>query len=332
MLRARPLLPRNATARLIESRRWKSDAALPASIGFIGLGQMGYPMATNLFTKTASSKPKFVVYDVSSASTSKFTSSFPEAKATTSLAELSRECDVIVTMLPGPVQVKEVYLGKGGLFEGARTDQLFIDSSTIDAETIKGVSEEFRSKKAAQVIDAPVSGGTGGATKGTLSFMVGSPSKETFERANTLLKLMGGKIWDCGDVGAGQIAKICNNMLLGISMIASSEALNLGVRLGMDPKRLSEIINSSSGRCWSTDTYNPVPGVMAEVPASKGYEGGFGVKLMAKDLGLAMDASRGSGSTTLLGATAFEVYKQLSSSKEFSTKDFSSVFKWLNKE
>lgn len=153
-----------------------------------------------------------------------------------------------------------------------------------------------------------------------------------FARAQPILSLMGAKIFECGAVGTGQVAKICNNMLLGISMVASSEALNLGVKLGMDPKVLTNIINVSSGRCWSTDTYNPVPGVNPDVPSSKGYEGGFGVKLMTKDLGLAVDAAKGAGATVMLGAQAHEVYKMLSGLKDFGGKDFSSVYKWLGRK
>ncbi|KAI8608223.1 6-phosphogluconate dehydrogenase [Chytriomyces sp. MP71] len=181
------------------------------------------------------------------------------------------------------------------------------------------------------MLDAPVSGGTLGAEAGTLTFMVGSPNAQTFNMVkDRILVHMGKNIVHCGTVGNGQVAKICNNMMLGISMIAASETMNLGVRLGMDPKLLAGIINTSSGRCWSTDTYNPCPGVLPNVPASRDYTGGFGTSLMAKDLSLAISAAHESKSTVTLGSVAHQIYNQVSSQKEYKSKDFSPVYKWLN--
>jgi 3-hydroxyisobutyrate dehydrogenase len=173
--------------------------------------------------------------------------------------------------------------------------------------------------------------GTLGAEAGTLTFMVGSPDASIFQTVkDTLLTHMGKNIVHCGTVGNGQVAKICNNMLLGISMVAASETMNLGVKLGMDPKLLAGIINTSSGRCWSTDTYNPCPGVLPNVPSSRDYEGGFGTSLMAKDLGLAVSAAQEVKASVLLGALAGQVYTQVSGTEGFEKKDFSSVYKWLN--
>merc|ERR1711970_580555 len=180
-------------------------------------------------------------------------------------------------------------------------------------------------------MDSPVSGGVGAATAGTLSFMLGGPKTE-IEAASSILEFMGAKIFPCGDVGTGQVAKICNNMMLGISMAGISETLNLGTNLGLDPKVLSAIINAASGRCWSSDTYNPVPGVIPTVPSSNGYKGGFGTTLMTKDLGLAQDAATASRSPIPLGSIAHQTYRLMSADARFADKDFSSVYAFLAEE
>jgi 3-hydroxyisobutyrate dehydrogenase len=177
--------------------------------------------------------------------------------------------------------------------------------------------------------DAPVSGGTGGAEAGTLTFMVGA-EPQLFERIKPLLGHMGKNIVHCGGAGTGQVAKICNNMLLGISMVGVAEAMNLGVSLGIDPKVLAGIINTSSGRCWSSDTYNPYPGVLPNAPASRGYTGGFGTDLMLKDLGLATDAAKQAKASVVMGATAQQLY-QLLSSQGAGGQDFSAIINLLRK-
>lgn len=177
------------------------------------------------------------------------------------------------------------------------------------------------------MVDAPVSGGVGGAEAGTLTFMVGGTPGD-FEAVKPLLQAMGKNIVLCGGAGTGQIAKLCNNLVLGISMNAVSEAMNLGVRLGADPKVLAAIINTSSGRCWSSEIYNPVPGVLPNVPASRGYTGGFGSPLMAKDLGLALDAAKSVGASLPTGSAAFAVY-QLMMANGYGGKDFSAVYQFL---
>ncbi|ORY25862.1 3-hydroxyisobutyrate dehydrogenase [Rhizoclosmatium globosum] len=311
--------------------------SIQPTIGFVGLGQMGFPMAANLMKKTGS---PFVVFDAFPATASKFVENAKDLKAqnqSVSVAatprDLAAQCDVIVTMLPAGPHVKSVYLdAETGLLAGikGRNNVLLVDSSTIDVATSKHVAETV-GNAGAVMLDAPVSGGTLGAEAGTLTFMVGSPSVTTFNTVkDTILVHMGKNIVHCGTVGNGQVAKICNNMMLGISMVAASETMNLGVRLGMDPKLLAGIINTSSGRCWSTDTYNPCPGVLPNVPASRDYTGGFGTSLMAKDLSLAVSAAHESKSTVTLGAVAHQIYNQVSSQKEFKNKDFSSVYKWLN--
>jgi 3-hydroxyisobutyrate dehydrogenase len=227
-------------------------------------------------------------------------------------------------MLPSSPHVKAVYLGEDGVLAGVAKGVTLIDSSTIDPHTAR----EEALKAGAQgnpMADAPVSGGTGGAQAGTLTFMVGA-APEVFTRIAPVLKHMGKNIVLCGESGTGQVAKICNNMLLGITMIGVAEAMNLGSALGIDAKVLAGIINTSSGRCWSSDTYNPFPGVMDNVPAARGYTGGFGADLMLKDLGLAADAARQARQSVVLGAAAQQLY-QLFSAQGFGAQDFSAIIK-----
>ncbi|CAG0882340.1 unnamed protein product [Darwinula stevensoni] len=207
---------------------------------------------------------------------------------------------------------------------------LLIDSSTIDPGTAKMVAAEAE-KKGAMYMDAPVSGGVNAAKAATLTFMVGAKSKGEFEAAKILLSSMGKNIVHCGDVGMGQAAKICNNMLLAISMIGTAETMNLGIRLGLDAKLLASILNSSSGRCWSSEVYNPVPGILENVPSSKDYEGGFGAALMTKDLGLAATAANSTHTPIPLGSLAHQIYR-LMLGAGFGGKDFSSVYKFLQQQ
>ncbi|MGB8856429.1 MAG: 3-hydroxyisobutyrate dehydrogenase [Burkholderiales bacterium] len=285
-------------------------------IAFIGLGHMGDPMAQNL----SKAGHQLVVYDVVQAAVDKFkalghgVASSPKDAAT--------QAELVVTMLPSSPHVKSVYLGDNGVLAGAKPGTLLIDSSTIDPQTAREVAAAA-AKQNNPMIDAPVSGGTGGAVAGTLTFMVGGATDD-FEKAKPVLAQMGKNIVHCGAAGNGQVAKICNNMLLGISMIGTAEAMNLGVSLGMDAKVLAGIINTSSGRCWSSDTYNPYPGVMENVPAARGYSGGFGGDLMLKDLGLAVDAARAARQPVILGAAAQQVYQMMSSHGD-GGKDFSGV-------
>ncbi|XP_016143011.1 3-hydroxyisobutyrate dehydrogenase, mitochondrial-like [Sinocyclocheilus grahami] len=206
---------------------------------------------------------------------------------------------------------------------------LLIDSSTIDP----GVSKEMAvatEKLGAVFMDAPVSGGVGAATSGKLTFMVGGLEVE-FNAAKELLSCMGANVVYCGQVGTGQAAKICNNMLLAIGMIGTAETMNLGIRLGLDPKLLATILNMSSGRCWSSDTYNPVPGVMEGVPSANNYQGGFGTTLMAKDLGLAQNTATNTKTPVPLGSLAHQIYRMMCA-RGYASKDFSSVFQFLREE
>ncbi|XP_064396668.1 3-hydroxyisobutyrate dehydrogenase, mitochondrial-like [Halichondria panicea] len=301
----------------------KSYSTNNEPVGFIGLGNMGAPMANNLLQKGH----KLVVYDIAEAAVSQAVSA--GAVKATSPAEVAKQANTIVTMLPAGSHVLECYKGENGIFSTVSRGALLIDSSTIDRGTVSQVFSSAQ-ERGVTYLDAPVSGGVGAATKGVLTFMVGG-DKESCDQATSLLECMGRTVVHCGDSGTGQVAKICNNMLLAIEMIGTSEALQLGINLGMDPKRLTDIINVASGRSWSSEVYNPCPGVMENVPSSNNYQGGFGTTLMLKDLGLAMDAAASSQSTALLGSMATQVYRMMSQ-HGYADKDFSSVFKFIEKE
>ena len=285
-------------------------------IAFIGLGNMGAPMARNLLKAGHA----LIVYDV----VKKNLDALESAGATTArtAAQAAGQADLVLTMLPSSPHVKSVYLGGDGILSGVAPDVTLIDSSTIDPHTAREVAAAAATH-GNPMADAPVSGGTGGAEAGTLTFMVGGQAA-VFERIAPILRHMGKNIVHCGESGTGQVAKICNNLLLGITMIGVSEAMNLGASLGIDPKVLAGIINTSSGRCWSSDTYNPFPGVMENVPAARGYTGGFGADLMLKDLGLATDAAKASRQSIVLGAVAQQLYQMLSA-RGAGGQDFSAI-------
>ena len=244
------------------------------------------------------------------------------AVAAQSAAQAAEQAELVITMLPSSPHVKTVYLGGDGVLAGVRPGVTLVDSSTIDPHTAREVAAQA-AQHGNPMADAPVSGGTGGAEAGTLTFMVGGDAA-VFQQITPILGHMGKNIVHCGGGGTGQVAKICNNLLLGITMIGVSEAMNLGTALGIDAKVLAGIINTSSGRCWSSDTYNPYPGVMENVPAARGYSGGFGADLMLKDLGLAVDAAKQSRQPALLGAVAQQLY-QMFSAQGAGGQDFSAI-------
>lgn len=292
-------------------------------IGFIGLGNMGAPMAANL----VKAGHELVVFDVAKAAVDKIAAQGAIA-ASSPKALAAQAVDVVITMLPSSKHAKIVYLGEDGVLAGVKPAVLLVDCSTIDPYTTREIAASAATLGNAMV-DAPVSGGTGGAEAGTLTFMVGGTVSD-FERVKPVLACMGKNIAYCGDIGNGEVAKLCNNLLLGISMIGVSEAMSLGAALGMDPKLLAGIINTSSGRCWSSDTYNPFPGVMDNVPAARDYTGGFGGDLMLKDLGLAVDAARLAKQPIVLGGVAQQLY-QMMSMRGDGAKDFSAVIKLYTK-
>lgn len=237
--------------------------------------------------------------------------------------------DVVISMLPSSPHVEKLYLGEDGLLEKLNSKTLLIDSSTIAPQVAQKVQAQAQSK-GFEMIDAPVSGGTAAAKAGTLTFMVGG-SNSALSKATPLLEKMGKKIFHAGESGAGQTAKVCNNMLLAIHMIGTAEALQLGKACGIDPKVLSEIMLQSSGKNWSLEVYNPYPGINENVPSSKNYEGGFAVDLMTKDLGLAEEAALASHSSAPMGQLARNLYR-IHSQKGFGKKDFSSIIKMFTEE
>ena len=292
-------------------------------VAFVGLGNMGGPMAANL----AAAGFSVNAFDLSVEALEKAQSAGCRVFQSALLAV--KDADFIITMLPNGPIVESMLLGDSssgdvGLLAQAKSSSLFIDCSTVAAESSRAVGQAA-SDMGIAFIDAPVSGGTAAASAGTLSFMCGG-SKEHVQLANTVLSVMGSNIFHAGDVGAGAVAKICNNMLLAIHMIGTGEAIQMGVKHGLDPAVLSDIMAKSSGANWSLEKYNPYPGVMDGVPASRNYEGGFFVDLMLKDLNLAMDAARASSSSVPMGAAARNLYSLLKESNpEQGRKDFSSI-------
>lgn len=272
-----------------------------AQIGFIGLGNMGLPMAQSLIK----AGHPVCGYDVSAVALDKFSAA--GGIAVRSLDVASMGVDLVITMLPGREQVREVYLGSGGVLASAASETLLIDCSTVDVETARAVAAAAQVNELA-MLDAPVSGGVAGARAGTLTFMVGG-SEDAFARAKPVLQAMGKTIVQAGAAGSGQAAKICNNMILGISMIAVSEAFLLAEKLGLDAAKLFEIVSQSSGQCWSMTSYCPVPALVPTSPANNDYQPGFTAAMMLKDLKLAQDAARATRAITPLGAGAAAVYQ-----------------------
>lgn len=295
-------------------------------IAFIGLGHMGGPMAVNLHKAGHSVK----AFDLSQDALAKAKAEGLQIAA--SAQDAVQGAEAVISMLPASQHVEGLFLGKdgqGGLLQHIARGTLVIDSSTIAAATSQKVAKAAEAAGVA-FIDAPVSGGTGGAIAGTLTFMVGG-SDADLERARPLLEKMGANIFHAGSVGAGQTAKICNNMLLGILMIGTSEAMALGVANGLDPKVLAEIMRRSSGGNWALEKYNPYPGVHENAPASKGYAGGFGTDLMLKDLGLAQENAMAMKASTPLGGLARALYAAHSLGGH-GGEDFSSVIKMVQKK
>ncbi|WP_296062537.1 3-hydroxyisobutyrate dehydrogenase [uncultured Amphritea sp.] len=290
-----------------------------AIIGFIGLGNMGGPMAINLLKAGHEVK----AFDLSQSAVEHLVSE--GATAAASAVDAATGADFVISMLPAGAHVQALYLtGDAPLLDVVSDNALIIDSSTIDGATAQKVSAAA-AERGLSFIDAPVSGGVGGAIAGTLAFMVGA-TDEQFAKAKPILECMGKNIFHAGQSGAGQIAKACNNMMLSILMAGTSEALNMGMKNGLDPAVLSEIMKQSSGNNWALQVYNPVPGVMDGVPSSNNYQGGFQVDLMYKDLGLAMELSQQSNAPIPMGSAARSLFS-LHKAKGNGGLDFSSVFK-----
>ncbi len=294
-----------------------------SKVAFIGLGNMGRPMAHNLL------KAEFTVHAFDLASDIVEALAAEGAQGFSSAQEAIADVDAVVTMLPAGKHVEDLLSGSGNLLEHAKPNTLFIDCSTIDTPTAIKVAQAAQAKNL-PMLDAPVSGGTGGAANGTLTFMVGGDSK-ALESARPLFQAMGKNIFHAGDNGAGQTAKTCNNMLLAIQMIGTCEALQLGLDNGLNPEVLSEIMQKSSGGNWTLNCYNPYPGVMEGVPSSNDYQGGFMVDLMLKDLTLSQDVAQATGTKTQFGAMARELYEKQSQSGS-GNLDFSSIIKLIGEK
>jgi 3-hydroxyisobutyrate dehydrogenase len=289
-------------------------------IGFVGLGNMGLPMAQNLIK--AGHQVEGV--DLNPASLEKLKAAGGTVVEFAKVA--AARADVVITMLPTGKHVREVYMGTGGIFESANPGTLLIDCSTIDVETAREVAAAAEAR-GLMMIDAPVSGGVVGATAGTLTFMVGG-STQAFTRAQSILDKMGKNIVHAGGAGNGQAAKICNNMILGVSMIAVSEAFVLAEKLGLDHQKLFDISSKSSGQCWSMTSYCPVPGLVPTSPANRDYQPGFTADMMLKDLKLAQEAAKANGAVTHLGADAERIYSSYAASGE-GGRDFSGIIRYI---
>ena len=269
-------------------------------IGFIGLGHMGQPMVCQLLQAGYSVK----VYDVMPSAIQALVEQ--GAIATTSVMDVTENVDIVITMLQTGQQVKDLCLRANGIFTQLKEDSLYIDSSSIEI-TITRELHQLAESKGISMVDAPVSGGVAGAEAGTLTFMVGGTEKN-FLHAQPILKKMGKKIIHAGGAGHGQAAKICNNLILGISMIAVCEGFTLAEKLGLDPEKFFEISSNASGQCWSMTSYCPVPGILEKVPANNDYQPGFMAKMMLKDLRLGQHAAEAVNASIPLAAEATELY------------------------
>ncbi|WP_020695657.1 3-hydroxyisobutyrate dehydrogenase [Reyranella massiliensis] len=290
-----------------------------AKIAFIGLGNMGGPMAANL----AKAQHHVTAFDLSEEAVN--TAVEKGAHKAASAAEAVKGAEIVVTMLPAGKHVREVY--EKDVLPNVAKGTLLIDCSTIDVDSARHVAA-LADKAGLEMIDAPVSGGVGGATAGTLTFMVGGKDG-AFAKARPVLEKMGKNIVHAGGSGNGQAAKICNNMVLGVSMIAVSEAFMLAKRLGLDAQKLFDVASTSSGQCWSLTNYCPVPGPVPTSPANRDYQAGFTAAMMLKDLVLAQQAANAAGASTPLGAEAAQLFNMFVNSGH-GAKDFSGIVKMLD--
>ncbi|KDQ13198.1 hypothetical protein BOTBODRAFT_133776 [Botryobasidium botryosum FD-172 SS1] len=346
------------TARVLSSLGAAAAATRPHTLGFIGLGQMGQHMASNLYakhlarqqqaqTQSAQRPPvELVVCDANEAAAGAFAAAFardfphaPPVHVVTSPAQVAARASTLITMLPSSPQVKDVYLGPGGIISALQPESsvstLCIDSTTLDVDVAKDVAQRVDAA-GGSMLDAPVSGGVVGAQAGTLSFMVGGPAP-AFERARPHLENMGKNITHCGPNGTGLVAKIANNLILGINQIAVAEAMLLGTSLGLAPALLAKIINNSTGKCWPSEVNNPVPGALEpegrSPPCERGYEGGFASRLMLKDMLLALHAAKTVDVPLPIGTTCAGLYEDVSKHREgeLASKDFSVVYEYLRR-
>jgi 3-hydroxyisobutyrate dehydrogenase len=290
-----------------------------AKIAFIGLGNMGGPMAANLLK----AQHRVAAFDLSAKALDAAVATGATRAAT--IAEAVKDAEVVITMLPAGKHVREVY--EGAVLGAAAKGALLIDCSTIDVDSARHVAAAA-AKAGLDMVDAPVSGGVGGAAAGTLTFMVGGPDA-AFARAKPILEKMGRNIVHAGASGNGQAAKICNNMMLGITMLGTCEAFMMGKRLGLDAQKLFDIASTASGQSWALTSYCPVPGPVPTSPANRDYAPGFTAAMMLKDLMLAQDAARSAGASTPMGAEAAQLYS-LFVNAGFGAVDFSGIIRMID--
>ena len=302
------------------TRRAFASATKQGRVGFFGLGNMGLPMVNNLHANGFQVK----AYDPNPAAAAAAAALGVEASADP--AHVARDVDWIVTCLPRTEHVDACLNGDSGIFKAAGPGTFICDVSTILPAASRGFAKQAEGR-GMTFLDTPMSGGVGGAKAGTLSFMIGGAEPD-FTRSKTVLSAMGRNIFHCGPPGAGLLAKLTNNLILGLQMMHVSEGLTLGEKLGCDPKQLSDIMSASSAQCHSVDTYNPVPGVIPGMPASNGYAGGFGVALMLKDLGLALEASKGVDGFSKEAARAHAMYAKLQE-LGYGDRDFGFAYQWI---
>ena len=291
-----------------------------ARIGFIGVGNMGGPMSANL----SKAQHQVRAFDLSPEAVA--AAEAAGATAAPTVAEAVKDAEIVVTMLPAGAHVREVYMGENGIFANAPKGTLFIDSSTIDVATSREVAAAAEEAGFA-MLDAPVSGGTGGAEGGTLTFMVGGDA-DAFERGAKAFDAMGKTIVHCGSAGAGQAVKACNNMMLAISMIGVAEGFNLADALGIDRQTVYNVCSTATASSWALNTYCPVPGPAPASPANRDYQAGFTADMMLKDLRLAQDAAQKAGVSTPLGSEAQALFA-LFSNMGSGAKDFSGIIEML---
>jgi 3-hydroxyisobutyrate dehydrogenase len=289
-------------------------------IAFIGLGNMGLPMVANLI------KAGHPVHAADVRSEAVEAAVAQGAVAARSAADATRQAEVVVTMVPNSPEVEVAYLAAGGVLEGARRGQIAIDMSTIDPATTRKVGACLDAA-GIRMLDAPVSGGVPGAVAGTLTIMVGG-DPAVFAEVRPILGLMGKNVVHVGPLGSGEVAKICNNLLAGVSMVAAAEAFTIGIRAGVDPKILHEVIRTSSGNCWALEHNCPVPGLVPKSASNRDFAPGFMTDLMAKDLSLARAAARDLGVPCFTGALAHDLY-MLASRHGLGRRDFSSIIELL---
>lgn len=292
-----------------------------AKVGFIGLGHMGLPMAINLLN----AGHDVTGFDLQQSAVKALESA--GGHSASSLQTIARQQDVLITMLQTGEQVKAVWMDNDGLFANAAENTLCIDCSTIDVASARAMHQQAN-RQGFSVIDAPVSGGVAGAEKAALTFMVGGRDN-AFKQAFNILNAMGKNIIHTGEAGSGQAAKICNNMILGISMIAISEAFVLADKLGLNAKKLHEVVTSSSGQCWAMSNYAPVPGVLNNAPADNDYQPGFTAAMMLKDLKLSQQSAMDAKTQTPLGKKAMDLYQTLND-EGMAQLDFSAIIKLFN--